>query len=659
MKNHLIVLCFLMASMIVFGNNLRDSLTHVVQTTDNDSVKIRALNHLGFVLLGNDPDSAISVIEEGIRNAKKNNFYFGLAELYNTKANYYLETDRPDSALAWYDRAMDLSKVHQFHSISTMITNNLGLYHWRRGNYPEALEQFTENYKHVKSNPNASPKQLAQSVSNIGLIHQEMQLYEKAIEFHEEALEIRLTLNNPFDLAISLANLGVCYKGLDDLPEAIRYYRESIEQATLAGADRVVQKLYGNLGNAYLSQNQYDLAVENLEKSIFTGDNIDYKSNLHNLSNLVSAYTKLNQLPKALNFGRQGLEILNNRPDLKSYSADLHLNLAVLWNALGNQDSFAHYNALFIEATKAHFSDEHANRLAEWEAKFEVIEKDNRILQQQNTLVEQQLKISRTTLWMVILLAFLAMSLTLIFVQMFRRKKERELLAKEREIQLHRTRIHAGISSQEKERKRLARDLHDGFGQLISSLKLNLANQEEEPNKDKRCAALRHAQSIIDEMYAEIRNTAFNLMPATLIEFGLKEAVRELAQRVNRSGLVRIKVDAHDVEERLPEWCEISIFRIIQEWTNNILKYSKANEISIQLTGHQDELTVIIEDNGNGFDPKVLKKSSGHGWSNIRARLNQLHGSYILDTAPNAKQTSLVITIPKKQSTDNKSTIKP
>src|SRR5690606_32862325 len=99
--------------------------------------------------------------------------------------------------------------------------------------------------------------------------------------------------------------------------------------------------------------------------------------------------------------------------------------------------------------------------------------------------------------------------------------------------------------------------------------------------------------------------------------------------------------------ERLTELMEISLYRIIQEWTNNILKYSNATKVEIQLTGHEDELIVLIEDNGRGFDLRDLADGSGNGWKNICSRINLIKGVVDIDSSPTRMGTTLTLTVPR------------
>lgn len=149
-------------------------------------------------------------------------------------------------------------------------------------------------------------------------------------------------------------------------------------------------------------------------------------------------------------------------------------------------------------------------------------------------------------------------------------------------------------------------------------------------------------------MHQEIRNIAFNLMPATLIQFCLKEGLREFAQRMNQPGKISIEVTVFGLEDRLEELLEISLYRVIQEWVNNAIKYASPHKNSIQLTHHEEELSLIIEDEGKGFNPIILENTSGNGWRHIQSRLQRIGAQWEVDPHAERKGTSFIIDVPSK-----------
>ena len=208
--------------------------------------------------------------------------------------------------------------------------------------------------------------------------------------------------------------------------------------------------------------------------------------------------------------------------------------------------------------------------------------------------------------------------------------------------------MNAIVDGQEKERKRFAADLHDGFGQLITSLNLNLKSLEStHPTKlEKRVDAFHTSSSIIDDMYEELKNICFNLMPQTLMSMGVGEALRELADRLNQTQKITLEVSIFDMDERLAEVQEISLYRISQEWISNVIKYSGATNIELQITKDVNEITLLIEDNGDGFDASELEVGKGNGWKNISSRVSLIKGELTLDTNEGKKGTTFIVNAP-------------
>jgi len=204
------------------------------------------------------------------------------------------------------------------------------------------------------------------------------------------------------------------------------------------------------------------------------------------------------------------------------------------------------------------------------------------------------------------------------------------------------------MKSQEDERKRFAQDLHDGFGQLISSFNLNLSSLETIKKSDsgKRLNIFQTCTSILDDMYIELKNICFNLMPQTLIMEGLSAALKEFATRINQCNKIRVEILLYDMDDRLSQIQEISLYRISQEWINNIIKYSNATHISLQLTKDTQEVTLLIEDNGRGFNKSKLESNPGNGWKNIHSRANLIKGELELDTNPNTIGTTFILNSP-------------
>jgi len=193
----------------------------------------------------------------------------------------------------------------------------------------------------------------------------------------------------------------------------------------------------------------------------------------------------------------------------------------------------------------------------------------------------------------------------------------------------------AMLQGQEVERRRLAREIHDGIGPLLSTIKLNveaLKSEETTPATKK----VGNIESLLQTVTSDLRSISHALMPSSLLDFGLVAALQNLCERVNESGKVVIEFFHKGIEERLHQDIELNLFRIIQELLNNAFKYSEANTITIQLIQYPEMLMLSVEDDGVGFDPQQLPSliDKGIGLQNIETRVATLAGVCNIETQP-------------------------
>jgi signal transduction histidine kinase len=293
--------------------------------------------------------------------------------------------------------------------------------------------------------------------------------------------------------------------------------------------------------------------------------------------------------------------------------------------------------------------------IAELQTKYETEKKEQQIALQKAEIMEQKAKNSLSIATIIGLLILLGL---LVIITMLARswgRKKHAMQIQRAEIRQREIQIEAALNSQESERKRFARDLHDGFGQMISVLNLNLNSLKSD--QSDREQLFQNSRKVLDDMYKELKGICFNLMPETLIKSGVVDAIKEFALRVNNTGKVVMMFDTFGLEQRLMDLQEISIYRITQEWVNNILKYSDADKITISLTRDEEEITLLIEDNGPGFDKQNLIQGTGNGWKNMNSRSNLIKGELELDTTPGLNGTTLILNLPYKiyQETKNPS----
>jgi PAS domain S-box-containing protein len=182
------------------------------------------------------------------------------------------------------------------------------------------------------------------------------------------------------------------------------------------------------------------------------------------------------------------------------------------------------------------------------------------------------------------------------------------------------------LEGQEQERTRLARELHDGLGQMLNVLKMNLFQEQ----------ASSAVLSAVDEIITEVKMINNNLMPLVLEDFGLEAGVQTLINHVQHSNDAEIYFYSNLRQERFGQKLEVGVYRVLQEALNNAAKYAQAKNISVQLTRQPDSLLIMVEDDGNGFDLPAVKgkKHKGYGLLNMQFRIEALNGKIHFDTMP-------------------------
>ncbi len=191
------------------------------------------------------------------------------------------------------------------------------------------------------------------------------------------------------------------------------------------------------------------------------------------------------------------------------------------------------------------------------------------------------------------------------------------------------------VNAAEDERKRIAMELHDGLGQLLSAARLNVSVLEDVAGENDK-EVVENAESLIDQAITDLRNISHNLMPSALIRLGLVAALNDMAAKINSGRQLNVEVKTQGIDGRLPETFEIALYRVVQEAVNNIIKHAGATLINISLSKTDETLDLVIADNGKGMPENAEKNSKGIGWEDIKSRVSLFNGSMMLYSEPGA-----------------------
>jgi signal transduction histidine kinase len=206
----------------------------------------------------------------------------------------------------------------------------------------------------------------------------------------------------------------------------------------------------------------------------------------------------------------------------------------------------------------------------------------------------------------------------------------------------------AVLKGEEQERARLAKDLHDGLGGMLSGIKYSLGNIKERlVMTSDNFQAFERSIDMLDSSINEMRRVAHNMMPEMLVKYGLDTALKEFCGEIGRSGVININYQSVGMQGiTIEQTTAVTIYRIVQELVNNTIKHAQAKNVIVQLHQSEEEklLAVTVEDDGRGFDPKTVTRSGGMGWRSIQNRVEFLKGRLDIESSVGSG-TSVMIEI--------------
>lgn len=555
----------------------------------------------------------------------------------NRLLDYALSMYRTDPDVAWQgvSKSLEFAQQNKNPFLQSRAFSIKGLILKNKGEYADALSN------HLKSkviNDSLGQKNaLASNYNDIGIVYKLMEEYDKALESYKQANALTLELGLKKGEVMTLNNIGTIYEAKDDNESAISYYKRALEKSIAYEIESGQAVALNNLGETYAALGDNKKAKAYFTKTLLidqrTGDKIG------------SVYSMLNiagTLIGEKNFDSAALmyttsEAIAREMGAKQLLIHTYKGLSKLYEDKGDYRNALRYQSLFDVYQDSLYNETRAKQLAEVEAKYETLKKDKEIesLRQEqfiNDLKLEQHKAERIAWYSIFFLGILI----LYYLYKRFRIRQRELFNKQLLAQKE-AHLRAVVEAQENERKRIAKDLHDGVGQTLSGIKMamqNLGSQIQSLSKEEseKVGELTH---IIDGACTEVRSISHQMMPRVLQEDGLVPALADMLEKAFRFSPVKYNFEHYGIEGRFNESIEIGLYRIAQELVNNIIKHSGANEVTVQLFKANKTLVLLIEDNGTGFEYNKLK-SKGIGLMNISSRVETIHGEFNLEPSPHS-----------------------
>lgn len=580
------------------------------------------------ILQESDSASTRAGLEETLNHSRSANDLVGIASSASNLGKYFYSQNDLAKAESFFLESLKASKAISNGRLEANNTNNLGLIATAKGDYSKAASYFLSAIVLLDS-LNDKPG-LAAAASNLSGVYYLLSETDKALDFVNLSLKMKNQLNDSLSLVSEYLLLGDIYFEMMKYDSSKYFYNKCIKLSEYVSDHTNAGKACNSIGVIAMYEKNEEQALGYFNKAL-------YYSRINNdMQNISSVYNNLgilnfriDKLDEALAYFDSSLT-LSKQYGFKEEMKDAYRHIAeVHRNKEDYKDAYLNLQQYY---------DLHNDWLTEKgdvagiEALFIKLKQENRIL---NLEKEQEKRKSQIILLnAAIIIMLLSALLGFRIYRISQKSKNARRIA-----ELEKERFKAVIEAQEAERKRIAGDLHDSVGQMLSLTKLHLSGLMDLPGTfaPEHEQTISNSARIIDEVCQEVRSISHNLMPGPLIRLGLTAAVKELVRKINLSEKIQASFICNLNSDRLDENIEISLYRIVQEILNNILKHAKATKIGITLNRHKDEyLDLVIIDNGIGFDTELIKTSSGIGWKNIYSRLSIINGTMNVKSGKNS-----------------------
>ncbi|AXT58400.1 histidine kinase [Aquimarina sp. AD1] len=590
----------------------------------------------------------------------KNNIY-GLAYFTLGQANSFIGLN--EKSKKWYFKGINISQQHNDERIYYVNSFGLANVYIATSEYDLALE-ILEKCQEYKKNP----EMVFGSIVNIANIYGYKEEFDKAIEYFEKAREICIKANRTSCIGTISINMGITYKKIGALDKSLVSFDKALEIAKANNFERM--QIIGSVEKGRLLnelkryQEAEDITLSALdiatkigflneqEKIYFRLKEIAVSKN--DYKKALSYYEHYDQISDSARTLDKDKEINELEVKYKTLQKEKEIRFLQIENTnkqleLANQQEAISNLKLVQEIENKEYEilrKENENKLLTFQNTTEKALKDNIILKKNQELKDAQLKIQQDetakqkVFKNIILYSFLILLVPVIGllvtyyqkikVQSELNQKQKEInetkissLLKDQELKV----IKASVEGQDKERKRIAQELHDSIGGNLAAIKLQLNNSDQ-----KNQSTLKAVNTQIDDTYELVRDLSHNLIPKKFSKNNFSDVLEEYFSNIGGASKLKTGFSVYPRRrvDLLEETLQVETFKIIQELVTNSIKHAKASSIALQINLLDNELNILFEDDGVGFD--VNKNTEGIGFRNIRSRLDKIDGTIDIDS---------------------------
>lgn len=634
-----------------------DSLEQAIKKEKNDSIKVKLMLALGDAYQEDSND---------LLNARKYYIQAGsLAENIHFTAGTFLylfdytdilvEQGSYDSALLVSQKAKQLAietkdSLQLVRALFNIATSYVGM-----ENEKEAVRNFLLARDYYQRNKLLD--RVGMCDNELSILYRQTQQFSNAIQYGKEAIDLYRKYRPRVKLAIPLQNLSVVYQSMQQPEKGKPLLMEAL------AIDRQYKNEYGEL-NVLI--NLTDLLfhlnrTENIKGYIDRIIQLSYKiqdkvSECLGMLNLAIYNLRKNKIPIARIQADSAL-IIARSTGIKSLEQNCFVTLSHIEYAAHQYEKALRYDEQ-IDLTQEALNTANVNRsIIELQTKYETEKKQAEIELLQTKEKMQMLSIQKKQTLLILTLCILASLIIAGFLYIRNQQRKRNLLLTEQKLQQQRIEnlekekqlaaTEAMLQGQEEERRRLARDLHDGLGGILSGTKYALNDiKENVVISGENAIAFDKTLGMLDISISELRRVAHNMMPERLVNQSLSDALHDLCNQISNSTALNIDYRDFGMElAKIDQPVKVTAYRIVQELLNNIIKHADASSAIVQMIAKENNLNITVEDDGKGFDSSQLTNAEGIGFRNLRNRIDYIKGKLDIHSEL-GKGTSVYVEIP-------------
>jgi len=626
-----------------------DSLTIRLKQDRSDSTKARIDFLLSHYYINNHDDKQSGFhLDRGRKIGKKNPYLQAISYFYESDLYLDVDTVKSRQAALKGNELLSYYKTKEAYLFRAKMWYNTAILAQKNDNIKSVVDIILNKVIPLVKN-GGDTLMLAKYYSQVAVVFMNSNQYHKAEIYYNLAIHTAENISSKSTIIVStyiyaasnyiyLVKLTKAKMMLDRAKAILRLYPESSKWPDY----------YYSEGNYFEQSHQYELALNSYNRGISIGHALQQNYLVQTL--LLQKYSVLTKLHNY----RDATRLLDSLSREKEFMASaknrisIYKELAKNNLRLGNVRKAYHWLDLHGQLSDSLNESRLTSEINILEGKFRNAENKKRI--SDLTAANDKVKFEAKNTHLVnLLLASISLLLTFTVVAgylFYRNDKRLKALHYQQELknihQSHQIKLtRAMLQGQDEERKRVARDLHDGLGGMLSVVKINLSGFA--ANRGIILGNnLDPVIMLLDESITELRSIARNMMPASLLRLGLEVSLKDLCESMMSESFI-IDFQYLAVSDTIPLDEQMTIYRIIQELLNNVVKHADAKNVLLQCSQHKDNFMITIEDDGKGFNPGCIHEKNGLGINNIRTRVAYLDGNLEIQSSEHIRGTTIHI----------------